>query len=149
MREATSTAVLEDDRREVFLDRATSVDVDEDTWLDGIAGHLVGNRPAEWTDRTIHKLDLEIRIVASNLAKWLTLAQTAQGSGADLKRVLVVGICGTGRMVVFREPAPNGSLASRMGAVRQALQKNPNATEALSCLLEERMDTVTSLECTQ
>ena len=140
---------LDDHRLEVFLDRATMVDVNEEIWLDGIAGHLVGKRPADWTDRTISKFDLEIRIVASNLAKWLALAQTAQGSGAGLRSVHVVGIGGTDRMLVLTDPTSDGSVEAGMEVVRQALHEHPNEAEVLARLLEECIAASSSHESTQ
>ena len=128
---------LQDHRLAVFLDRATRQDVDDDVWLDGVAGHLLSKRPANWTDRTIDEFDLQVRIIASNLAKWLALAQTAQGSGTRLKSVHVVGIDGNDRMVVLREQADWQTLRSRIDAVRELLGHDPDAPQILGRLLDE------------
>ena len=140
---------LDDHRLEVFLDRACRDDVNEEVWLDGIAGHLVGNRPTDWTDRTISKFDLEIRIVASNLAKWLALAQTAQGSVAGLRSVHVVGLDGTDRMLVLSNAKPDRSLKAGMEVVRKALHEHPYEAEVLARLLEEFIDGSTSYQRTE
>ena len=124
----------------MFVDRATRDDVTDDLWLDGVAGHVLGKRPANWIDRTIDEFDLEVRIIASNLAKWLSLAQTAQGSGAGLKSVHVVGIDGSDRMVVLREQADGDALRSRINAVREVLGNAPDAPHILGRLLEEYID---------
>ncbi len=131
---------LQDRRLTVFVDRATRRDINDDVWLDGVAGHVLGKRPANWTDRTIDEFDLQIRIIASNLAKWLALAQTAQGSGAGLKSVHVVGIDGNDRMVVLREQADGQALRSRIDALRDLLGNDPDAPQILGRLLEEYID---------
>lgn len=97
----------------------------------------------------INKFDLEIRIVAFNLAKWLTLAQTERGSAADLRSVHVVGIDVTRRLFVPAESEPDGLLESGMQAVRQALQMNPKTTQVLVRQVEEQIGTATSLESNQ
>ncbi len=139
-------AHLQDHHLEVFVDRATNVDASEEIWLDGIAGHLVGKRPANWTDRMIDKFDLEIRVVAANLAKWLALAQTAQGNTVGLKSVHVVGIDGRDRMIVLGKHPPNGPVEASMDAIRGMLDDDPSAPEVLGRLLEEYIDHATSTE---
>ena len=135
---------LQDHRLAVLIDRAARQDVSNGIWLDGVAGHLVGKRPANWEDRTIDKLDLEVRIAASNLAKWLSLAQTAQGSEAGLRSVHVVGIDGHDRMVVLQPCAVDQSLEARMDAVRAILDNSPDTPEVLGRLLEDYIDRATS-----
>lgn len=131
---------LQDHRLGVFVDRATRQDVSSDVWLDGVAGHLVGKRPTDWTDRTIDEFDLQVRIIATNLAKWLALAQTAQGSGTRLKSVHVVGIDGNDRMVVLHERLDGHGFRSRIDAVRDLLGNDPDAPQILGHLLEEFID---------
>lgn len=131
---------LHDHRLAVFVDRATRQDAAAAVWLDGVAGHVLGKRPANWTDRTIHEFDLQVRIFASNLAKWLALAQTAQGSGTRLRSVHVVGIDGNDRMLVLREQADCQALRSRIDAVRDLLDDDPDAPQILGRLLEEYID---------
>ena len=130
---------LQDRRLAVFIDRATRQDVSDDVWLDGVAGHLLGKRPANWTDRTIDEFDLQVRIIAANLAKWLSLAQTAQGE-TGLKSVHVVGIDGNDRMVVFREQSDGRALRSRIDAVRDVLGNDSETLQILGRLLEEYID---------
>ena len=113
------------------------------------SGHLVGKRPANWTDRTIDSFDLEIRIVAVNLARWLALAQTAQGSAVGLRSVHVVGIDGRDRMVVLGWRPPDRPVAASMDAVRGILDKDPNAPEVLGRLLEEYIHSATAAEHNQ
>ena len=131
---------LQDHRLSVFVDRATRHDASADVWLDGVAGHVLGKRPADWTDRTIDEFDLQVRIIASNLAKWLALAQTAQGSGTRLKSVHVVGIDGNDRMVVLPQQDDGHALRSRIDAVRDLLGDDPDAPQILGRLLEEYID---------
>ena len=131
---------LQDRRLAVFVDRATRQDLSADVWLDGVAGHVLGKRPANWTDRTIDEFDLQVRIIAANLAKWLALAQTAQGGETRLKSIHVVGIDGNDRMVVLREETEGHALRSRIDAVRDLLGNDPNAPQILGHLLEEYID---------
>lgn len=131
---------LEDHRLLVFIERASRQDVSDELWLDGVAGHVIGKRPANWTDETINQLDMQARIIASSLAKWLSLIQTAQGSGRALRSVHVVGTDGRDRMVVLADRIPNQGFRSRIDAVRDFLGTNPDALEILGRLLEEYID---------
>ena len=131
---------LEDRRLAVFIDRATRQDVSDDLWLDGVAGHVLGKRLANWNDRTIDEFDLQVRIIASNLAKWLSLAQTAQGSEAGLKSVHVVDINGNDRMVVLREQSDRQAFRSRVDAVRDLIGNDPDTPQILGHLLQEYID---------
>ena len=142
---APHRAHLQDHHLEVFVDRATVIDVSQDIWLDGVAGHLVGKRPANWTDRTIDKFDLDVRVLSGNLTRWLALAQSAQGSAVDLRSVHVVGIDGHDRMVVLKYPTEQQVEVS-MDAVRGVLGKDPNAPEVLGLLLEEYIDRTAAVE---
>ena len=146
---APHKAHLQDHRLEVFMDRATVVDVSEDIWLDGVAGHLVGKRPANWTDRTIDRFDLEVRVIAGNLTRWLAMAQTAQGSAVGLRSVHVVDIDGHDRMVVLKRQPPDRKVEAIMDAVRGVLDKDSSAPEVLGRLLEEYLDRAAAEEDNQ
>ena len=131
---------LRDHRLSVFVERATRRDVSDDLWLDGIAGHVFRRRPADWTDGMIDDFHLEVRTIASNLAKWLSLVQAAHGSRASLRSVHVVGIDGRDRMVVLTKRPHDQSLGQRIEAVRALLGDDPDGLEILGRLLEEYID---------
>ena len=134
---------LGDERLGTFVDRAVNAEVSTDRWLDGIAGHLAGQRPDNWADDTLRKFDLELRIVAGNLAKWLALAKTKQDRSADLRSVHVVGIDGRERVIVVRRDRPNPLLETRLNAVRAALENDAHALEVLGQLMAEYTDDLT------
>ena len=131
---------LGDHRLRVFVDRAMNTKVSADRWLDGIAGHLTGLRPDNWADDTLDKFEFEIRVVAGNLAKWLTLARTRQSRSEDLRSVHVVGIDGCEQVVFVRRDRPNPLLETQLSAVRKALGNAPQAMEVLGQLLAEYAD---------
>ena len=131
---------LSDYRLQVFIERAVNEEVSVDRWLDGIAGHLTGQRPDNWADDTLDKFDFEIRVVAGSLAKWLALATTKEARSEDLRSVHVVGIDGQERVVVVRRDRPNPLIETRLNAVREALGSDPQAVEVLGQLLAEYAD---------
>ena len=131
---------LSDYRLQVFIERAMNEEVSVDRWLDGIAGHLTGQRPDNWADDTLDKFDFEIRVVAGSLAKWLALATTKEARSEDLRSVHVVGIDGQERVVVVRRDRPNPLIETRLNAVREALGSDPQAVEVLGQLLAEYAD---------
>ena len=131
---------LSDYRLRVFIERAMNKEVSTDRWLDGIAGHLTGQRPDNWADDMLDKFDFEIRVVAGSLAKWLALATTKEARSADLRSVHVVGIDGQERVVVVRRDRPNPFLETQLNAVREALGNDSQAIEVLGQLLAEYAD---------
>ena len=131
---------LNDYRLQVFVDRAINNELSTDRWLDGVAGHLAGMRPDNWTDDTLGKFEFEIHNVADNLAKWFKLVKTNQCRPADLTSVHVVRIDGREQVVVVRRDRPNPHLEKRIRAVREALDDEPQAVEVLGQLLAEYAD---------
>ena len=131
---------LGDERLRTFVDRAVNAEFSEERWLDGIAGHLTGQRPDNWTDDTLRKFDLEIRLVAGNLARWLALAESDQDRSTDLRSVHVVGIDGREQVIVVRRDRPNPFLETRLNAVRAALGNGPHTLEVLGQLMAEYTD---------
>lgn len=131
---------LTDYRLGVFLDRATNGNLSTDRWLDGLAGHLTGQRPDNWADDELDKFEFEIRVVADSLSNWLAMANTKQDRSTDLTRVHVISIDGREQAVVVRRDRPNPYLERRLTALREALGKDPNAVELLGQLLAECAD---------
>ena len=129
-----------EERLRTFVGRAVNPEFSEDRWLDGIAGFLTGQRPDNWTDDTLRKFDLEIRIVAGKLARWLALARSEQDHGTDLRSVHVVGIDGREEVIVVRRDRPNPLHEEYLSAVRAALGSGPHALEVLGQLMAEYTD---------
>lgn len=131
---------LNDYRLRVFIERAVNTEIPPDRWLDGIAGHLTGHRPDNWTDDMLEKFGFEIHVVANSLAKWLALAKTRKPRSPDLTSVHVVGIDGRERVVVVSRDKPNPHLVRRLRTVRKAMENDPKAVEVLAQLLAEYTD---------
>ena len=128
---------LNDYRLRVFIERAVNTDAPPDRWLDGIAGHLTGHRPDNWTDDMLEKFGFEIGVVASSLEKWLALSTTNKARSSDLTSIHVVGMDGGERVVVVRRVKPKPHLETRLRRVRKAIGNEPDAVEVLAQLLAE------------
>ena len=128
---------LADHRLRVFLDRASNTEMPDERWLDGVAGHLTGARPANWDDDTLARFDSELRLMAASLAKWLPLARKGGAPRHPLRAVHVVSTDGRERVVVIGRNHPNPRLQARVDAVREALGCDPHAAEILGRLLVE------------
>ena len=131
---------LYDYRLRAFVERALNKDVSDDRWLDGIAGHLTGQRPDNWEDGMFEKFAFEIREVAEILLKWLIIVGAGETQNADLRSVHVVGVDGREKVVVVRLDRPNPLLESRLSAVREVLGNVPETMEVLGQLLAEYAD---------
>ena len=128
---------LADHRLRVFLDRASNTETPADRWLDGVAGHLTGARPANWDDDTLARFDSELRLIAASLARWLSLARKASAPNQPLRAVHIVSTDGRELVVFIRPDHPSSTLNARVDAVRQALACEPHAAEILGRLLVE------------
>ena len=128
---------LPDQRLRVFIERALNTEVSDDRWLDGIAGHLTGQRTDNWEDDTLDKFKYEIRDVANNLTRWLVVTQTPLERNAALTSVHVVGTDGQEQILVVRRDSPNSRLETRLDSVREVLRDEPKAMEILAHLLAE------------
>ena len=131
---------LNDYRLRVFIERAVNENTTPDRWLDGIAGHLTGQRPDNWSDEMLGKFEIEIRATAGNLTRWLALTKKEDTPSEDLRSIHVVAIDGSERVIIVRRNRPNPYLAQRLSAVRAALGTEPQALEVLSHLLAEYAD---------
>ena len=131
---------LVDSQLRVFVDRAMNGEAEPERWMDGIAGHLTGQRLNNWTDDTLTKFDYEIRVISGKLKKWLALAKTRQTRNTDLRSVHVVSTDGKEEVIVVCLDHPNPLLATRLHAVRKILRNDPRALEVLGQLLAEYAD---------
>ena len=123
-----------------FIERASKVDTSPDRWLDGIAGHLTGTRPDNWSDHTLDEFRSRIGLVAGNLSRWAVLARIPAARRSDLRSIHIVGPDGREHTFVVRRRRPIGALQRRFVAVREALGPEPEAIEVLGQLLAEYAD---------
>ena len=123
-------------RLRAFIERALNAAASE-RWLDGIAGHLTGQRPDNWSDGMLDKFEFEAREVAGHLAKWLALVRTRQAGATDLRSVHVVAIDGDVQVLHVRRDRPSPEIEARLSAVREALGDEPRAMEVLGHLIAE------------
>ena len=128
---------LADNRLRVFVDRAANTETPVDRWLDGVAGHLTGTRPANWGDDTLAGFDSQIHLAAASLRRWLALAGKAGTADHALRAVHVVSADGRERVVVIRPDRPKPMLKARLDALRDALACEPHPAEVLGRLLAE------------
>ena len=56
-----------------FVDRALKDDVDDEAWIDGVAGLVVGKRLEGWDDTLVDHFGFEMRGMAQKLARRLAL----------------------------------------------------------------------------
>ena len=61
-----------------FVDRALKDDVDDEAWIDGVAGLVVGKRLEGWDDTLVDHFGFEIRGMAQKLARRLALIREGE-----------------------------------------------------------------------
>ena len=126
---------LGDGKLRGFVKRALNESASEDRWLDGIAGHLVGRRLGNWTDDTISEFDLEIRLAAKNLERWLSLIGNVQEVQPGLRRIHVIHSDGREEVFTVRREGASSRKQMRLDAVRKALEDEPHPERILGELL--------------
>ena len=70
-----------------FVDRALKGDVDDATWVDGMAGLVVGRRPDRWDDTTEDHFAFEIRTMAQELIRRLALVREKKALQAPVTAI--------------------------------------------------------------
>lgn len=124
-----------------FVDRALKVDVDDDGWIDGVAGLIVGKRLEGWDDMLIDHFAFEIRDMAQRLARRLALIREGNAQAAPVTAIHLTTSDGRERSLFLREGADqDGALKSR---IRDVLDQAKRADAVLVDLLGEMMDTKT------
>ncbi len=136
----------EDDRLNVgsyelraFVDRALNHDVDDEAWIDGVAGLVVGKRLDAWDDTLVDHFGFEIRAMAQQLARRLALSREGKARASPVTAVHLTTSDGKERSLFLRNGAKeDDALKARIRNVL-ALTERPDAV--LVDLLGEMMDT--------
>ena len=121
-----------------FVDRALKDDVDDEAWIDGIAGLVVGKRLDGWDDTLVDQFGFEIRGMAQKLARRLALIREANGRAAPVTAVHLTASDGTERSLFLRDGADeDGPLKAR---IRNVLAQAERPDAVLVDLLGEIMN---------
>lgn len=121
-----------------FVDRALKDDVDDEAWIDGVAGLVVGKRLEGWDDTRVDHFAFEIRAMAQKLARRLALIREANAGAAPVTAVHLTTSDGRERSLFLREgSSEDGALKARLRSILFQAER-PDAT--LVDLLGEIMD---------
>ena len=121
-----------------FVDRALKHDVDDEAWMDGVAGLVVGKRLEGWDDTRVDHFAFEIRGMAQKLARRLALIRETNARAAPVTAIHLTTSDGRERSLFLREGASDdGALKARLREVLTQAER-PDAT--LVDLLGEMMD---------
>ncbi len=120
-----------------FVGRALNDELSDSTWLDSIAGLVVGKRLDSWDDASLDQFGFEIRGMAQKLARHLAMIRENQARAAPLTAIHVTRSDGTDRSLFVRDGADTDkALAER---VRKLLADARRPDALLVELLAELM----------
>ena len=120
-----------------FVDRALKDDVDDEAWIDGIAGLVVGKRLESWDDTLVDHFGFEIRGMAQELARRLALIREGHARRAPVTAVHLTTSDGEERSLFLRDGADeDGTLKAR---IRSVLAQAERPDALLVDLLGEMM----------
>ena len=121
-----------------FVDRALKDDVDDEAWIDGIAGLVVGKRLEGWDDTLVDHFGLEIRGMAQKLARRLALIREGNARAAPVTAIHLTTSDGKERSLFLRDRADEeGALKAR---IRNVLAQAERPDAMLVDLLGEMMN---------
>ena len=124
-----------------FVDRALKADVDDESWIGGIAGLVVGKRLDGWDDTLVDHFGFEIRGMAQKLARRLALIREGKARAAPVTAIHLTTSDGKERSLFLRDGADeHGALKAR---IRDVLAQTERPGAVLVDLLGEMMDTQT------
>ena len=124
-----------------FVDRALKDDVDDEAWIDGVAGLVVGKRLEGWDDTLVDHFGFEIRGMAQKLARRLALIREGNARAAPVTAIHLTTSDGKERSLFLRDGADeDGALKAR---IRNVLAQAERPGAVLVELLGEMMDTKT------
>ena len=120
-----------------FVDRALKDDVDDEAWIDGVAGLVVGKRLEGWDDTLVDHFGFEIRGMAQKLARRLALIREGKARAAPVTAIHLTTSDGKERSLFLRDGADEeGALKAR---IRNMLAKTERPDVVLVDLLGEMM----------
>ena len=121
-----------------FVDRALKDDVDDESWIDGVAGLIVGKRLDGWDDTLVDHFGFEIRGMAQKLARRLALIREGKARAAPVTAIHLTTSDGKERSLFLRDgPDEDGALKAR---IRSVLTRSERPDAVLVDLLGEMMD---------
>lgn len=124
-----------------FVDRALKVGVDDEAWIDGVAGLVVGKRLEGWDDTMVDHFGFEIRGMAHKLARRLALIREGEARAVPVTAIHLTTSDGKERSLFLRNGADDeGALKAR---IRKMLAQAERPNAVLVDLLGEMMDTET------
>ena len=124
-----------------FVERGLKDDVDDEAWLDGVAGLVVGKRLEGWDDTVVDRFCIEIRSMAQKLARHLALLREGNARAGPVTAIHLTTSDGRERSLFLRCGADkNGALKAR---IRKVLAQAERPDAVLVDLLREMMDTET------
>jgi len=126
---------------QTFVGRALNEDVDDEAWVDGVTGLIMGKRLEGWDDTLVDHFGFEIRGMAQKLARRLKLILEEEARGAPVTAIHLTTSDGEERSLFLRDGADeDGALKARM---RDVLAHAERPGAVLVELLGEMMDTKT------
>ncbi|MCZ0942388.1 MAG: hypothetical protein OXJ53_04965 [Gammaproteobacteria bacterium] len=121
-----------------FVDRALKEDVDDESWIDSVAGVIVGKRLNSWDDVSVDHFAFEVRGMAQKLARRLAVIREASARVAPITAIHVSTSDGRERSLFLRDGAEEeGTLKAR---IRKLLAQTESPEAVLVNLLGEMMD---------
>ena len=124
-----------------FVDRVLKDDVDDEAWIDGVAGLVVGKRLEGWDDTLVDHFGFEIRGMAQKLARRLALIRKGNVRAAPVTAIHLTTSDGKERSLFLRDGADeDGALKAQ---IRNVLARAEHPDAVLVDLLGEMMNTET------
>ena len=124
-----------------FVDRALKIEVDDEAWINGVAGLVVGKRVEGWDDMLVDHFAFEIRGIAQKLARRLAMIRQGTARAAPLTAVHLTTSDGRERSLFLRDGTDyDGPLRDQ---IREVLAQAERPDAVLVDLLGEMMDTET------
>lgn len=124
-----------------FVDRALNADLDDEAWIDGVAGLVVGKRVEGWEDTLVDHFAFEIRGMAQRLARRLVLIREGDARAAPVAAIHLTTPDGRERSLFLREGTNDDKVLRER--VREVLAQAERPDAVLVDLLGEMMDTET------
>lgn len=126
---------------QTFVDRALKVAVDDDAWIDGIAGLVVGKRVEGWDDKLVDHFAFEIRAIAQKLARRLALIREGNSRPTPVTAIHLTTSDGRERSLFLRDGTDGDRVLRER--IREVLAQAERPDAVLVDLLGEMMDTET------
>ena len=86
-----------------FVGRTLKDDIDNDAWIDGVAGLVVGKRLESWNDMLVDHFAFEIQGIAQKLARRLALIRERNARSAPVTAIHLTSSDGRERSLFLRE----------------------------------------------